>query len=303
MMTLISQYLRASVAAMLAIVAFSGVIPAASAAPPAHALRVVAVERVYGDLARQLGGPAVDVITLLNSPSADPHAYEATPRDADAVAAADIVIENGLGYDAFADKLVAASPKRGRSLLDVGTLGGHRLGDNPHVWYQTASLRTFSDALFAELARRDGNDRTDLERRHETLDAWIASFAKRLAAVGKRHPAARVAITEPVFDYILKSAGVSIATPSSFSHAIEEGNDPAPQDVETMRGLLANRQVAAFVYNVQTVEPSTSRLLAVASAARVTVVPITETLPANERTQHWMERELTALDRALLGAP
>ncbi len=285
--------------AVVAIACLSGVGRAVFAAPPVHTIRVVAVERVYGDLARQLGGRAVEVITLLNSPSADPHAYEATPRDADAVAAADIVIETGLGYDAFADKLVAASPKRGRSLMNVGTLGGHRIGDNPHVWYQTASLRSFSDALFAELVRRDGTDRADLNRRHETLNAWIARFAKRLEAVGKRHPAARVAITEPVFDYILEAARISIATPPSFSHAIEEGNDPAPQDIETMRGLLANRQVGAFVYNVQTVEPSTTRLLAVASSAHVTVVPITETLPANEGTQHWMERELTALDRAL----
>lgn len=277
----------------------AGVVGAVFAAASAHAVRVVAVERVYGDLARQIGGPGVEVITLLNSPSADPHAYEATPRDADAVAAADIVIENGLGYDAFVDKLLAASPKSRRSVVNVGMLGGHRTGDNPHVWYETTSLRSFSDALFTELVRRDGSDRAGLTRRHGALDAWIASFTKRLDAVGKRHPAARVAITEPVFDYVLKSARISIATPPSFSQAIEEGNDPAPQDVETMRGLLANRQVGAFVYNLQTVEPSTTRLLAIASSARVTIVPITETLPANETTQHWMERELAALDRAL----
>lgn len=294
-----SQYLRSLLAVALGIATLWSVSGTVRAAAPAPAVRIVAVERVYGDLARQIGGPSVDVVTLLNSPSADPHAYEATPRDADAVAAADIVIENGLGYDAFADKLLAASPKTGRSVVNVGTLGGHRTGDNPHVWYETASLRSFSDTLFAELIRRDRSDRVGLSRRHATLDAWIASFAKRLDAVGKRHPAARVAITEPVFDYILRAARISIATPPSFSHAIEEGNDPAPQDVETMRGLLAARQVGAFVYNLQTVEPSTTRLLAIASSARVTVVPITETLPANEATQHWMERELTALDRAL----
>jgi zinc/manganese transport system substrate-binding protein len=262
-------------------------------------IRIVAIERVYGDLAHQLGGSRVDVRTILNSPSADPHAYEPTARDADAVAAADIAIENGLGYDAFADKLIAASPRDVRTVIDVGTIGGHRTGDNPHVWYEPASLRTFCDALSVELIRRSAGERREITRRRDTIDGWIARYSKRLEALGRHHPRARVAITEPVFDYVLRAANIAIATPPSFSHAIEEGNDPAPQDVDTMRALLAGRRVAAFVYNRQTVEPSTTRLLDVARAARVTVVPITETLPANARTQDWIDGEVAALERAL----
>lgn len=272
--------------------------------PPAQTLapgtiRIVAIERVYGDLAQQLGGSRVDVRTVLNSPSADPHAYEPTARDADAVAAADIAIENGLGYDAFADKLIAASPRDARTVIDVGTLAGHRTGDNPHVWYEPASLRTFCDAVAVELIRRSAGERREITRRRDAIDGWIARYSKRLEALGRHRPRARVAITEPVFDYVLRAANIAIATPPSFSHAIEEGNDPAPQDVDTMRALLAARRVAAFVYNRQTVEPSTTRLLDVARAARVTVVPITETLPANARTQDWIDGEVAALERAL----
>ncbi|GAC1300343.1 MAG: metal ABC transporter solute-binding protein [Vulcanimicrobiaceae bacterium] len=306
-MTLISQYLCVGLAGCVALggcasapsatTAATGTSPSAAAA--STIIRIVAIERVYGDLARQLGGPRVDVTTILNSPTADPHAYEPTARDADAVAAADIVIENGLGYDAFAEKLLAASPRAGRTVLNAGALGGHHTGDNPHVWYEPRSLRKFSGALFSELARRDAADRRAATRRHDGIDAWIGRYASRLEALGRRHPRARVAITEPVFDYVLRAAHIAIATPPSFSHAIEEGNDPAPQDVETMRALLANRRVAALVYNRQTVEPSTTRLLDVAHAAGVTVVPITETLPAGEGLQHWMDRELNTLDSAL----
>ena len=296
-MNMSSQYLFGAIAAVFATLAIATF--AVATAAPRPTVRVVAIERVYGDLARQLGGTGVDLTTILNSPSADPHAYEPTPRDADAVAAADIVIVNGLGYDAFAQKLIAASPRIGRTVLDVGALGGHRTGDNPHVWYEPASLRTFANAFSTELTRRNAGDRATFAAEHHTLDAWIVGYASRLAKVGKRHPGASVAITEPVFDYVLRAARITIATPESFSHAIEEGNDPAPQDVETMRALLVNRRVAAFVYNKQTVEPSTTRLLDVAHGARVTVVPITETLPANETTQAWMDREVAALDRAL----
>ena len=296
-MNLISQYLRCALFA-------GGTIAMAAACAPApgparKAIRVVAIERVYGDLARQLGTANVDVTTILNSPTADPHAYEPTPRDADAVAAADIVIVNGLGYDAFARKLVDASPRAGRTIIDAGVLGGHRTGDNPHVWYEPASLRAVASAFSADLVTRDASERTTLDRARTTIEAWIARYAARLDAIGRRHRGARVAITEPVFDYVLRAARLTIATPESFSHAIEEGNDPAPQDVETMRALLADRRVGAFVYNVQTVEPSTTRLLDVARGARVTVVPITETLPGNETFERWMDREVTALDRAL----
>lgn len=271
---------------------------AATSASPGT-VRIVAIERVYGDLAQQLGGNDARVTTILNSPTADPHTYEPTPRDADAIAGADIVIENGLGYDAFADKLLAASPHAGRVVIVVGSLAGHRIGDNPHVWYETESLLRFDDALATQLARRLPETRTGIERERAAIAAWLARLNARLRALGTQHAGRSVAITEPVFDYILHAAHIAIATPASFSHAIEEGNDPAPQDVDAMHALLRERRVAAFVYNSQTVEPSTTRLLDVAKAANVTVVPVTETLPANEKTQAWIDREVTSLARAL----
>jgi zinc/manganese transport system substrate-binding protein len=282
----------------LALAACLGLAGCASSTPPGE-LRIVAVERVYGDLARQLGGAGVAVTTLLDSPSADPHAYEPTPRDADAVAAADIVIENGLGYDAFADKLAAASPRAGRVVIVAGALGGYHLGDNPHVWYDMRTLGRVVDAMAAELTRRLPARRASIAVRRRQLAAWTQRLTARVAALGRRHAGATVAITEPVFDYILDAAQLRIATPRSFSHAIEEGDDPAPQDVDTMRALLAGRHASAFVYNSQTVEPSTRRLLEVAVAARVPVVPVSETLPANLTTQAWIGGEVDALDRAL----
>jgi len=284
----------------LALVACLGLAGCASGTSPAGTIRIVAVERVYGDLARQLSaGADVDVTTLLNSPSADPHAYEPTPRDADAIAGADVVIENGLGYDAFADKLIAASPRAGRAVLVAGALGGHRVGDNPHVWYEMRTLARVIDALSAELARRLPAHRTAVLDRRAALVAWTRRLSAALAALGGRHAGASVAITEPVFDYVLDAARLRIATPRSFSHAIEDGDDPAPQDVDTMRALLAGRHVTVFVYNSQTVEPSTRRLLEVATGARVPVVAVTETLPAALTTQSWIGGEVDALERAL----
>jgi len=301
-MTSRSQYRLSTAAACIALGACSSQSgttasePAASGAAP---IRVAAIERVYGDLTRQLGGNDVAVTTLLDSPTADPHEYEPTTLDAGTISEADIVIENGLGYDAFADKLIAASPNAARVVLNAGTLGGHHLGDNPHVWYEMHTLRRVVDAIGAELAKRKPEHGDAIARRTRSIDAWIDGLAARLRAIGKQRAGTPVAITEPVFDYILHAASLDIATPKSFSHAIEEGNDPAPQDVDAMQALLSGRRVKAFVYNSQTVETSTTNLLATAKSAGVTIVPVTETLPANTSTQNWIGAEVSALDRAL----
>jgi zinc/manganese transport system substrate-binding protein len=301
-MTSRSQYRFSAAAACIALGACSSQSgPAASGQSPSASarVRVAAIERVYGDLTRQIGGDDVDVTTLLDSPTADPHEYEPTTLDAETISEADVAIENGLGYDAFADKLIAASPNAARTVLNAGTLGGHRLGDNPHVWYEMRTLRRVVDAIGAELAKRKPAHAGTIARRTRAIDAWIDGLAARLRAVGKQHAGTPVAITEPVFDYILQAASLDIATPKSFSHAIEEGNDPAPQDVDTMQALLSGRHVKAFVYNSQTVETSTTNLLATARSAGVTIVPVTETLPANTSTQNWMDGEVSALVRAL----
>ncbi len=263
-------------------------------------IRVVAIERAYGDIAEQIGGAGVAVTTILNSPTADPHDYEPTTHDADAIASADIVIENGLGYDAFADKLLGASPSTGRDTLVVGTLGGHTLGNNPHVWYETKTLHAFATRFAAALdGRLAGRERTAIETATRKFQTWVDGLSAHEAETAKRFAGTPVAITEPVFNAVLDAAKLKIATPLAFSHAIEEGNDPAPQDVAAMQALLSGRNVAAFAYNSQTVEPSTSRLLAVANAAHVPVVPVTETLPAGTHVQAWIDGELRALDAAL----
>ncbi len=250
------------------------------------------------DLAAQIGGDRFAITSILESPSADPHAYEPTSRDADAIAGADVVIENGLGYDAFADKLIAASPKADRVLLNVGKRL-HRIGDNPHVWYETATLRAFVRDLAGALERKAPKTKRAVDAHRDRVLAWIGSLEARENFIAHRHAGARVAITEPVFDYVLHGSGVTVATPPAFSQAIEEGGDPAPQDVDTMQALLAQKRVAAFVYNEQTIEPATTRLLATAKSAGVAIVPVTETLPAGQTAQSWIDGEVSALDRSL----
>src|ERR1043166_3384200 len=93
-------------------------------------LRVVAAENFWGSIAAQLGGDRVQVTSVIDNPNADPHDYEPTAADARSIAAARFVIVNGIGYDPWADRLLAANPVTGRDVLDVGKLVGIAVGGN-----------------------------------------------------------------------------------------------------------------------------------------------------------------------------
>src|SRR3954471_2643430 len=141
---------------------------AANAAP--GRLSVVAVEDFWGSIAKQLGGDHVEVKSLIASPDTDPHDYEPTPRDARALAAAKVVITNGIGYDGWADKLLAANRVSGRAVIDVGDLVGSKDGDNPHQWYSPAAVDKVIAQIAAEYKKLDPADAADFDRQRTAFE-------------------------------------------------------------------------------------------------------------------------------------
>src|SRR5690348_7606924 len=137
------------------IVALMGAVGAgthsARAVPAASRVVVVAAENFYGDIVGQIGGDHVAVTSILTDPNVDPHEYETNARDAAAVANAGLVIQNGIGYDAFMDKLLAASPNPKRKLIVVAELTGHKKGDNVHIWYDPPTLPKLAQAILEAL--------------------------------------------------------------------------------------------------------------------------------------------------------
>lgn len=72
------------------------------------ALKVVSTFSILGDIAARVGGDRI-AHTNLVGPGADSHVYEPTPTDAAAIAGADVVLANGLGFEGFLDRLIEAS--------------------------------------------------------------------------------------------------------------------------------------------------------------------------------------------------
>jgi zinc/manganese transport system substrate-binding protein len=270
--------------------------PAGTAAPVA----VVGTENFYADLLAQIGGARVSATSLLNDPNADPHAFESSPQDAAVVADARLVIVNGLGYDSFMDKLLAASPNPDRIVINVQQLLGMADGSNAHAWYDPPTMPRLATAVAAALATIDPANASFFNERATLYTASLAPLAAKIAAMRTRFSGVPVAFTEPVAGYLADAIGLHVLTQEGFQKSIEDGTDPAPIDVAAETDLLTKKLVRVLIYNSQVSTPITSQMHDLAVANGIPVVGVAETIPATYGDfQDWQLGQLGQLEQAL----
>jgi zinc/manganese transport system substrate-binding protein len=280
-------------------VAVSGCGAQLASARPGQVL-AVAAENQYGNVIAQVGGPYVAVASVLDNPNTDPHTFEASTRVAETVSQAALVVQNGVGYDTFMNRIEAATPSAGRRVIDVQRLLRVAPGAaNPHLWYRPGTMAAVADAVSRELSARLPEHAAAFRSRAARFKRSLAPWRRALSDFRRRYGGVRVAVTEPVADALLTSAGARIATPFSFQADIMNGVDPAPQAVTQAEGLLTGGRVRALVYNAQVTDSITQTLLARARAHHVPVVGVYETMPPGYDYQRWMLAEVRALRRAV----
>lgn len=264
-------------------------------------IKAIGVENEYADVISQIGGKYVSVQAILSDPNTDPHSFEASPKFARMVAAAQLVVENGLGYDAWVDKLMAASPRPRRKVINVQRLLS--LPDdtpNPHLWYDPKTMPAVAHAVGDALAELDPSQALYF---HASADQFIASLAPwraAMAAFKAKHDKTPMAVTEPVAGYMLEAMGFDILTPFSLQKAIMDGTDPAPQDITAQSDLFNAKKIKVFAYNQQVTSNLTKTYLALASKNGIPVVGVYETMPMPGYTyQTWMLAEVAALEKAV----
>jgi zinc/manganese transport system substrate-binding protein len=314
---------RAALVGTIAISALA--LSGCAASTPAESstgLSVVASTNVYGSIAEAIGGDLVTVTSIITSAAQDPHSFEASAQDQLALSKADLVIENGGGYDPFIDTLLdAASSKASvvNAAEESGLLEGdeghnegseegadddheghdHIEGFNEHVWYSFHGVEHVAEAIAEQLSDLDADNAATYEK---NLAAFTAQIEKLETAAEALKPATTglgVAITEPVPLYLLEEAGFTNKTPEAFSEAIEEGTDVAPAVLASTLDLFGTGEVALLAYNSQTASPETEQVRAAAEANDVPVVEFTETMPDGADYVSWMTDNLDAISAAV----
>jgi len=280
----------------------SGAPPAGSTGPVTSGppLAVIGTENFYADLLTQVGGGRVTATSLLNDPNADPHAFESSPQDAALVTDARLVIVNGLGYDAFMDKLLGASDRPDRVVIDVQQLLGLADDVNVHIWYDPATMPKVAAAAAAALARLDPSNAAYFASREQAYVAALTPISDRIAQLKAGYAGTPIAFTEDVAGYLTDEIGLVVKTPVGFMKAVEEGTDPAPVDVAAERDLFTGRAVKALLYNSQVTSPTTVGIHDLAQQNGIPIVGVAETIPAAFPSyQAWQLAQLNDLEHAL----
>jgi zinc/manganese transport system substrate-binding protein len=262
---------------------------------------VVAAENFWGSIASQLGGSHVAETSIITNPNTDPHDYEPTATDARTIASARVVIVNGIGYDPWAPKLIAANPVAGRSTLTVGTLLGLKDGDNPHQWYSAAHVRAVVAAITADYKRLDPADAGYYTRQqHWFTTTALARYNQLIAQIKARYAGTPVGASESIVSPLAATLGLKMATPYSFLKAISEGSEPTAQDKATIDAQIEDRQIKVYIYNSQNATPDVAAQVREARAAHIPVTTVTETLvPAGATFEQWQVSQLQRLAAAL----
>ena len=264
-------------------------------------ITAIGAENEYANVIQQIGGKYVQVSAIMSNPNTDPHTFEASPAVAREISAASLIVQNGVGYDTWADTIENAAPANGRKVIDVQQLLG--LPDstpNPHLWYSPTTMPKVATAIADDLAEIQPAHAAYFKANATAFIASLTAWNQAIAAFKAAHPDTPVATTEPVADYMLQAVGANNMTPWVLQADIMNGTDPSPQDVAVERSLFTQHKVKVFLYNQQVTDALTDSFISLAHANGVPVVGVYETMPTpGYDYQSWMLAEVNALDKAV----
>ncbi|MCW2919962.1 MAG: putative cation transporter, periplasmic cation-binding protein [Actinomycetia bacterium] len=272
-----------------------------AAAGSGKKINVVAAENFWGSIATQLGGDHVSETSIITSPDTDPHDYEPTAANARTVASAQYVITNGIGYDTWTTKLLAANPVPSRQSLVVGDLVGLKQGDNPHRWYSPDDVHKVIAQITADYKKLDPADAAYFDTQKTTFEnQTLGQYNQLISTIKSKYAGTPFGASESIVSPLSDALGLKMLTPVSFLKATSEGTGPTAADKATIDLQIKGKQIKVYVYNSQNSTPDIAAQIKAAKAAGIQVATVTETLaPAGASFQQWQTTQLQGIEQAL----
>lgn len=259
---------------------------------------IVAAENMYGDIAKQIGGVHVDVTTILSNPDQDPHSFELTPSVGYALTKAQLVIINGVGYDAWADRLLSHQTQNRPKIILAQDILGKKMGDNPHLWYDIDGMQKLSQYLAKQYIALMPENRNLFEANLAQFSNQLTQIKKRIETIKSHHLGLFVAATEPVCGIMVEKLGFEMGE-QNFQRVIMNGGEPSPRQVAQFEDDLRQKKIKLLFYNAQVITPETDRLKQIANQANIPIIGVSETMPEGMSYQQWMNDTLSKIEAAL----
>ena len=289
--------------ALLASACSSSSSSASGSSDPGGKIVAVGAENEYADVIQQVGGQYVQVSAIMSNPNTDPHTFEASASVARVVSAAQLVVQNGVGYDTFMNTIENAAPNSSRKVIVVQDLLGLPADTpNPHLWYKPGTMPAVANAVAADLAALQPAHASYFKANAAAFISSLTAWNNAIAAFKAKYPGTPVATTEPVADYMLQAVGADNLTPCAFQADIMNGTDPSAQDVAVERSLFTQHKVKVLLYNQQVTDSLTESFITLAQSNGIPVVGVYETMPVpGYDYQSWMLAEVQDLQKAVTG--
>jgi zinc/manganese transport system substrate-binding protein len=277
--------------ALLCVIGFT----ASSIAKPIH---IIAAENFYGSVAKEIGGPFVQVTSILNQPDQDPHLFNITPSVAKGLEQGNLIVYNGLGYDPWMQNLLSVGAVSSRTIICVADLVHKKEGDNPHIWYDPDTMPAYAKALRDYLINKDPSHRKEYQAHYQQFIAQHRHFLGLIEQIKTQHNDTPVIATEPVFGYMAQALGFRMQG-IPFQLSMMNGVDPSPKQVQRFQSLLQHHQVRILFYNKQVSSPLILHLLQSAKLLGIPVIGVMETQPGQATYFQWMQGQLKQVEQAL----
>ncbi|MBV9546231.1 MAG: zinc ABC transporter substrate-binding protein, partial [Chloroflexi bacterium] len=266
---------------------------------PTSPIHVLAVENFYANLVNQIGGQCVTTVAVLSDPDADPHEFQPAASDVRAYQGAQLVIENGLGYDDFSERILGTLGSR-PTVINAGDVLGLQVGANPHVWYSAGYVDQIRAAMLSNLKQLAPDAASYFDAQSAALDQEFTAYHNLINQIATQFGGTPVGATESIFADMAYTTGLNLISPPEFMRAIAEGNEPSARDLAMFQNQIQKHQIKVLVYNTQTVTSVTEQIKAMAQQNNIPIVGVSETMPAGAQTfQGWHANELQQLYQAL----
>jgi zinc/manganese transport system substrate-binding protein len=297
-----NRVLAAALAAGVALLASACSAASGSTHAGGDAIVAVGAENEYANVIQQVGGKYVQVSAIMSNPNTDPHTFEASASVAREVSAAQLIVQNGVGYDTFMNTIENAAPSSSRKVITVQNLLGLPTDTpNPHLWYKPVTMPDVANAIAADLSALQPAHASYFKANASAFIASLSAWNNAMAEFKAKYPGTPVATTEPVADYMLQAVGADNLTPFALQADIMNGTDPSAQAVAVERGLFTGHKVKVFLYNQQVTDSLTESFISLAHANNIPVVGVYETMPVpGYDYQSWMLAEVNDLKKALV---
>jgi zinc/manganese transport system substrate-binding protein len=264
----------------------------------AEPLKIIAAENFYGDIVKRIGGPYVEVINILNSPNQDPHFFSASFDVAKAVADANLIIYNGLGYDPWMKRMLSATRHPRSAIIIVADLLSKKTGENPHLWYDPKTMPLVATVVANHLSQQDPSHRSYYVEQLNIFNKEYQQFLLHIALLKKKYQSVPVIATEPVFNYMSQALNLKMYG-DAFQQSIMNDIPPSPAQIRMFENNLRSREVCAFIYNSQVTNPVTQRMRSMAKNLNIPTTGVSETQPLGKNYEQWMSQQLIDLQQAL----